>query len=172
MLGDYLGCSVHEQPHLNIMLSSFTIHSTSRLPKNLPERRIVSGVGSGSQHADERVTIPIGLQDTAGKRFLSTYRAAMVRNSNLPALLGIDSLERLNAVISCSTGEMWFMDEAGCTIKPKGDFVHLQMKKSRTGHWYLPVGRFGDAMTKLGKSHMATSSDTPASSSQQQEQKE
>ena len=72
--------------------------------------------------ADAKVSIPIGLQDTAGKKHLSTYKAAMVRNSNLPALLGIDSLERLNAVISCRTGEMWFMDDAGCDIKPKGDF--------------------------------------------------
>ena len=134
--------------------------------ENLPERRTVSGVGVGSQYADEKVSIPIGLHDTAGKKHLSTYKAAMVRNSNLPALLGIDSLERLNAVISCRTGEMWFMDDAGCTIKPKGDSVHLQMKKSRTGHWYLPVGRFGEAMTKLGAGHMAATSSTTANASQ------
>ena len=126
----------------------------------------MSGVGAGSQYVDEKVSIPIGLQDAAGKKHLSTYKAAMVRNSNLPALLGIDSLERLNAVISCRTGEMWFMDDAGCNIKPKGDCVHLQMKKSRTGHWYLPVGRFGEAMTKLGAGHMAATSSTPASAKQ------
>ena len=61
------------------------------------------------------------------------------------------------------TGEMWFMDDEGCDIKPKGDFVHLQMKKAKTGHWYLPAGRFGDAMTKLGAGHMAATSSTPAS---------
>ena len=141
-------------------------HGHKPYADQLPERRTVSGVGSGSQHADERVHIPIGLEDTKGRKFLSKYRAAMVRNSNLPALLGIDSLERLNAVISCKTGEMWFMDDEGCDIKPKGDFVHLQMKKAKTGHWYLPAGRFGDAMTKLGAGHMAATSSTPPSPSQ------
>ena len=56
-------------------------HGHKPYADQLPERRTVSGVGSGSQHADERVHIPIGLEDTKGRKFLSKYRAAMVRSS-------------------------------------------------------------------------------------------
>ena len=55
------------------------------------------------------------------------------------------------------------MDRKGCDIKPKGNHVHLQIVKHRSGHWYIPIGRFNDVMTKLGEAstsgHLATTSD-------------
>ena len=129
----------------------------------LPERRTVCGVGAGSQHADESIRVPIGLEDKGGKHHLSSYKAAVIRNSSLPALLGLDSLANRNAVIQCKTGEIWFTDKQGCDIKPRGNHVHLQMVKSRHGdHWYLPIGRFNDVMTRLGEAsppgHLSTTS--------------
>ena len=66
-----------------------------------------------------------------------------------------------------SIGGIFIFDEAGSDIKPKGKHVHLQMKKGQTGHWYLPVGRFGEAMSKLhDNGHLAaTTSPAPAESS-------
>ena len=135
--------------------------------KLLRERRTVCGVGAGAQHADESIRIPIGLEDKKGKHHLADYQAAVIRNSSLPALLGLDSLAEHNAVIQCRTGEIWFTDERGCDIKPRGAHVHMQMVKSRHGnHWYLPIGRFNETMTQLGETlssgHLATSSTTPA----------
>ena len=98
----------------------------------------------------------------------------MIRNSSLPALLGMDNLSAHNAVIRCKPGELWFMVKKGCDIKPKGNKVHLQMVKHRSGHWYIPIGRFNGVMTKLGETstsgHLATTSDksvggNPSSSS-------
>ena len=60
----------------------------------LPERKVVSGVGSGSQTVEERVATPVGLEDVRGNKYLSTYRDVAVRNSSFPALLGINSLEK------------------------------------------------------------------------------
>ena len=74
--------------------------------------------------------MPIGLEDTKGDKHLAAYRAAVVRQSDLPALLGIESLAKMNAVIRCNTGELWFMDSAGCDIVPKGNHVHCQTKKA------------------------------------------
>ena len=135
----------------------------------LAARRAVSGVGQGVQHVEDKFSVPIGLEDKKGKHHLGDFKAAVIRNSNLPALLGIDSLSKQNAVIRCRTGEIWFMDSAGCDIKPKGNHVHLQMVKSKSGsgHWFLPVGRFNEVMTRLGQAstdgHLATASTTPAS---------
>ena len=128
----------------------------------LPERRVVRGVGSGSQHADDYVDIPIGLEDKrpGQKNWLGMYRAAVVRNSSLPALLGIDSLKKHNAVIRCRTGEIWFLDNADVKIQPQGTYVHCQMKQARSGHWFLPVGRFNEAMMKMEHGHLHTIPDS------------
>ena len=73
----------------------------------------------------------------------------------------------MNAVIRCKAGEIFFFGEAGCDIRPQGKHVHLQMETGQTGHWYLPVGRFGDAMSKLhDHGHLAaTTSPVPAEKS-------
>ena len=128
----------------------------------LPQGKHVSGVGNDTQTSDERITVPIGLEDTKGNKPLSTYSVAVVRNSDLPALLGINSLEEMSAVVRCRTGEMLFLHDEGCDVKPKGNHVYLQMKKASSGHWFLPVGRFSNAMKKMAGGHLATTSSTTA----------
>ena len=120
------------------------------------QQKHVSGVGNGSQRVEEKITVPIGLEDNHGNKHLSNFRAAVVRGSDLLALLGINSLEKMNAVIRCGTGEIWFMDEKGCDIRPRGNHIHLQMEKGSSGHWFLPVGRFSEAMQKMSLGHLAT----------------
>ena len=131
----------------------------------LEERRTVSGVGANPQVAEDMIRVPIGLEDKNGRGYLADYSAAVIRNSSLPALLGLDSLSKLNTIINCKSGEIWFTDKQGCDTKPKGHHVHMQMVKSRHGdHWYLPIGRFNDGMTKLSEisnsGHLATTSNT------------
>ena len=135
----------------------------------LSERRTVSGVGAGAQSTEDAISIPIGLEDKSGNNYLADYNAAVIRDSSLPALLGLDSLSKQNAIINCKSGEIWFTDKQGCDIKPRGTHVHMQMVKSRHGdHWYLPIGRFKDGMTKLEEvatsGHLAATSKPSASS--------
>ena len=73
---------------------------------------------------------PIGLEDKSGKFHLVDYSAAVIRSSSLPALLGLDSLSKHNAIINCKSGEIWFTDNPGCDLKPKGYRVHMQMVES------------------------------------------
>ena len=77
----------------------------------------------------------------------------------------MDSLSRQNAVVRCRTGEIYFMDDAGCDITPKGEHVHCQMKQTGSGHWYLPIGRYSDAMIKLERGHLIAAGLTPAKGS-------
>ena len=79
----------------------------------------------------------------------------------------MDSLGRQHAFIPSRTGDSGFLGDEGCDIAPTGKHVHMQMKRARFGHWYVPVGRFSDAMTKLEHRHLAIVSDTPGSGSQQ-----
>ena len=122
----------------------------------LPKPRTVHGVGEGAQVSREGIVVPIGMEDTNNTTHLCAYRAVVIRGSDVPALLGIDALRRMDAVIRCRTGEMWFLGEKGCDIQPKGKHVHLQMKKGKSGHWYLPAGRFSEAMEKMAVGHLAT----------------
>ena len=102
------------------------------------------------------------MEDVKGRHFLTAYKAAVVRNSNLPALLGIDSLGKHNAIIKCRTGEIWFLGDEGADVKPKGEFVHCQMKRNGpNGHWWLPIGRFNDAMIKMERGHLAAAGIAP-----------
>ena len=99
-------------PHRNVGRQRGYKHRTALLP----EPRTVSGVGAGVQHADESIRASIGLEEKSGKHHLADYSAAVIRDSSLPALLGLDSLSDHNAVIHCRTGEIWFMDKQGCDI--------------------------------------------------------
>ena len=121
----------------------------------LDQTKTVSGVGTGSQTCVDRLNLPIGIEDVNGNHHYNKYRAAVVSNSHIPGLMGIQSLARMNAVIRCRTGEIWFLGKEGCEIKPCENHVHIQMKKNRTGHWCIPIGRFSEAMKVMGKgSHM------------------
>ena len=71
-------------PHRSVGRQRGYKHQTALLP----ERRTVSGVGAGSQHADESIRVPIGLDDKSGNHHLADYSAAVIRNnSSLPAFL-------------------------------------------------------------------------------------
>ena len=91
------------------------------------------------------------MEDVKGEHHFNQFRAAVVRESFIPGLMGIQSLARLNAVIRCRTGEIYFLGKEGCEIKPCENHVHIQMKRNRTGHWCIPIGRFAEAIKVMGK---------------------
>ena len=86
-------------------------HQTAQLK----ERRTVCGVGAGAQHADDSTRIPIGLEDKKGKHHLADYKAAVIRNSSLPALLGLDSLSDHNVVIQVELAKSGSLTSEGAT---------------------------------------------------------
>ena len=83
---------------------------------------------------------------------LTSYRicANSNNNSGIPGLMGIQSLERNNALIRCRTGEIYFLGEGGADIKASPGSRHFQMKKGKTGHWMLPISNFSDQHKKAG----------------------
>ena len=72
----------------------------------LDQTKTVSGVGTGSQTCVGHLGCPIGIKDVEGNRHYNTFRAAVVSNSHIPGLVGIQSLARMNVVIRCRTGEI------------------------------------------------------------------
>ena len=73
----------------------------------------LNGVGHGSQIVEYGVELTIGLQDTQGDFHREVYRAPCIGGWGGPRLIGIQSLERNDALIRCSTGETGSLERAG-----------------------------------------------------------
>ena len=137
-------------------------HGHQAIFDKLEKPRTVSSVGVGSQTATDRLTLPISIEDMKGQHHYNKFRAAVVRDSHIPGLMGIRSLEKMNAVIRCRTGEIYFLGDEGCEIKPCENHVHIQMKRNHIGHWCIPIGRFSDVMKMMGKgSHLYSDPSKP-----------
>ena len=132
-------------------------HGHEAVFDKLEQTKTVSGVGKGSQTAIDRLNLPIAMEDVKGEHHFNQFRAAVVRESFIPGLMGIQSLARLNVVMRCCAGEIYFLGKEGCEIKPCENHVHIQMKKNRTGHWCIPIGRFAEAMKVMGKGRVLSS---------------
>ena len=66
----------------------------------------VNGVGQGSQHCHYDVNLPIGFRDTREQQVEAGVKSATVTNSDLPGLLGLQSLEKMGAVLDLRTGTL------------------------------------------------------------------
>ena len=98
-----------------------------------------------------------------------TFSAPCVQNSPIPGLPGLDSLETHDALIRCRTGEMWFLGPGGIAeLKTSPGTRPFQMAKSKSGHWLLPVSRFGGT-TKKTTVVLPTTMSTSASSTDRRE---
>ena len=118
--------------------------------KRLNQPRNVQGVGNGSQQANYEVCLAAGIQDTEGRYYEEKYKAPCLEGSGIPGLMGIISLERNDALIRCSTGEMWFLGPGGVEIKASPGSRHFQMRKAKSGHWMLPISRFNKSACSGG----------------------
>ena len=110
--------------------------------------RSVQGVGNGSQTAQYEVQLTAGLQDSSGNLYEEQFTAPCLENSGVPGLMGIQSLERNDALIRCKTGEIWFLGRGGVKIEPSPGSRHFQMRKARSGHWLLPISKFSSKGAK------------------------
>ena len=105
------------------------------------QARAVQGVG-GQQTATAEVDLATATLDVEGRMHTNTYRAPCLDNSNVPGLLGIKALKHEDALIRCSTGEMWFLGQGGVDMKVSPGTRHFQMREAPGGHWMLPVSQF------------------------------
>ena len=66
----------------------------------------IAGVGKGTDRAEWEVRVPIALIDVEGEGALHEFRVPVVGGAGkgLPALLGLQSMSRQNAVLEVATG--------------------------------------------------------------------
>ena len=110
----------------------------------------VSGVGNGSQECHYDCTLPIALReagtDTANKGNLTI---PAVHKSELPGLLGLQSLRQNRAVLDFNTLKLYFCGPGDYDMDralPTGSDTY-QLELAPSGHLVLPCSEFQKAST-------------------------
>ena len=104
----------------------------------LPEPLAVQGVGAGAPVATHKARVPIALEtgDTA------SYTAPILAGSDIPALLGLESMEEKRTVLDLVHRRMYLMGPGDFTIQAPPGSHCLQLYKAESGHLMLPVTEF------------------------------
>ena len=108
----------------------------------------VSGVGSGSQKCNYDCRLPIGLRHSKSQQTtLGELTIPAVQSSDLPGLLGKQSLKRNRAVWDFVTDKLYFMGPGDHDLEkamPPGTDV-FQLETAPSGHSVLPCCEFSSA---------------------------
>ena len=85
--------------------------TSGRRPKQVRRDRPlkVSGVGEGSQSAVHNIELPCCFKKTDGSFASGTFDAPCVKGSQLPGLLGLNSLEGNRGLIDFTTSKLYFL---------------------------------------------------------------
>lgn len=105
----------------------------------------IGGVGQGSVTTSSKVRVPIMLEDGTQATFDAPMLGDLDKDLHqLPALLGLKSLEAMNAVLDMRPGQrkLYFGTSSGVTIQSGTQCKVLKLRKSESGHLMLPVTSF------------------------------
>ena len=113
---------------------------TGRAVKVRPSQQTmrVEGVGKGSQECTGDALVPICLKSDHGPKPDLLYEASFIKDSDIPALLGLDTLRRRRAVLDCYNGIMYEIAEGDYEIKMPTGSAKYSLEAAESGHWMLP----------------------------------
>lgn len=98
----------------------------------------VEGVGKGAQQCNGEAQVPICLHSATGPRPDLYYEAQFIEDSEIPALLGLDTLKRRRCLLDCYNGILFEIGPGAYNLQvPKGT-NRYQLESGESGHWLLP----------------------------------
>ena len=100
------------------------------------------GVGNGSQTCAYDCMSPIGLTTVDGVSITAQYTAPIIDDSELPMLLGLQSLRENRSILDMHNLKLHFCGEAGAKIEPGPGAVTFDLEISPSGHLVLPCSAF------------------------------
>ena len=106
----------------------------------------VEGVGSGSSIIDKQAKVPVCLAN--GK--VGVFETAVVSNSELPALLGLDGLERNKALIDIQGKRLIYVGKGGYELHLSPGSITMQLEKVPSGHLLLPATEWNKHKSSAG----------------------
>ena len=111
--------------------------------EQLPDPMTVNGVGSGSQQAEWRATIPAALTRSDGSVGMTHYTAPVVKGADLPPLLGLRSLKANRVILDLVKNEMILCGPGDCKIEPPPGSETYPLEHTPSGHLVLPISAYG-----------------------------
>ena len=120
--------------------------TTQKLQRTLE----VEGVGKESEKTQEAGVMPICLSD--GRT--GTFTAPVIPNSELPALLGLNTLHEQRAVIDCFNRQIVFIGPGGYQLKASPGSRTYKLHAAETGHLLLPCDCWEQARIKPGEKQL------------------
>ena len=107
--------------------------------RDLPKPMEVRGVGKGSQDITTQAVVPGVLEDGDDMDFTT----AVIPESPLPALLGLDSLERLNGIVDTRVPHRKLYLGEDVQVVPGPKTKVLQLYPAQSGHLMMPITHYG-----------------------------
>jgi len=108
----------------------------------------VEGVGQGSSQIAQRAGVPICLASGHEARF----ETSVVTDSDLPALLGLESLERQGALIDCRNRKLIQVGPGGYKLQLSPNSTSHDLQKAPSGHLLLPCSAWQARKTTASSS--------------------
>lgn len=121
-------------------------HGTSFTP--LKSVMNVDGVGQGTSECKQSAVVPVVTAD--GK--LSTYTAPIITNSEIPSLLGLNTMTRQRVILDLIHDKYIMVGPGGIEMKLSPGSTVLDLKRAPTGHLMLPCSHW-DKVVPGSKQH-------------------
>ena len=109
----------------------------------------VSGVGKGAEKCTHDVAVGIAVKTTDGRSVEGTFTTPTVNESSLPALLGLQTLIHLGAILDFRTKQLTFTGPGGTKISFSPGSDTFQLFQASSGHLMLPCCQYGVAKSNV-----------------------
>jgi hypothetical protein len=119
-------------------------HKRTPVEKKRSRPLQVSGVGNGSQECKYNCTLPVALKRLDGSHTDGTVLVPTVPNSDLPGLLGLQTLRDQRAIIDFNSLQLHFLGPGPVDLTqslPAGTESY-QCELAPSGHLVLPCSEF------------------------------
>ena len=112
--------------------------------RKLDKSMSVSGVGKGAQSVEWEVTLPIAVTDDRGDTRLDDFKTPVIPDSDVPGLLGLQSVQRLRGVIDTfeNPPKLYCCGPGGYEIKLSPGSRTYPLYPAPSGHLILPTSEF------------------------------
>ena len=119
--------------------------------QKLKSKLSVEGVGKESNEAVEGITMPVCLE--GGET--GTFTSPVIMNSQLPALLGLQSLTKRRALLDIYNKQIVFVGAGGYRLQLSPGSKTYKLHPAKTGHLMLPCQCWQEAKITPGKPGIA-----------------
>ena len=108
----------------------------------------VRGVGHGGQKCTHNCILPVALVDETGAPSVGTFETPTVPNSELPALLGLETIKKCRMLIDASRNQVYMIGPGDYDLMrhlPPGT-QRFDCVTAPSGHMMLPCAEFANAL--------------------------